>query len=227
MTVQLMVLAGVWATVPVTVQVTVPAGAWTAVLAMARVAELAGAWVMVLAMLQVSMPVTMQVATLVHSSSAVGSACHTAPVEQHLCTGNGWGGVPGLAGGAIPPASPPRFLWPVASKLGGTECELKWDAGLTAGACDGASCGADDGATDGPDHGAGGDAVGDGADSDVGEGTNDGTSSDVEDDAGGREGESAGTGVEAVRARSGTAGDGRRCPLCGGRGCGAGDDTDD
>ena len=109
---------------PVTVQVTVPAGAWTAVLAMARVAELAGAWVMVLAMLQVSMPVTMQVATLVHSSSAVGSACHTAPVEQHLCSCNREGDVPGLAGGAIPPASQPRFVLPMAGRLGRAEREL-------------------------------------------------------------------------------------------------------
>ena len=49
-----------------------------------------------------------------HGKSGTKSACHTAPVEQHLCTGDGLGGVPGLAGVLYPlPARPDSCgLWP-------------------------------------------------------------------------------------------------------------------
>ncbi len=67
-----------------------------------------------------------------HGKSGTESACHTASVEQHPCTGDGWGGVPGLAGGAIPLASPPRFLRPVASRLGGIDRERERDVGSKA-----------------------------------------------------------------------------------------------
>ena len=67
-----------------------------------------------------------------HGKSGTESACHTASVEQHPCTGDGWGGVPGPAGGAIPPASPPRFSRPEASRSGGIEREHEQDSGVTA-----------------------------------------------------------------------------------------------
>jgi hypothetical protein len=70
---------------------------------------------------------TAQAAAPAHSSVVIGSACHTATVEQHPCFCNKRGDVPGLAGGAIPPASPPRFPSPMADRLGGAERELEQD----------------------------------------------------------------------------------------------------
>ena len=69
-----------------------------------------------MAMPRAPMSATAQAAAPAHSSSAIGAACHTATEEQHLCSCNKLGDVLGLAGGAIPPASPPRFPSPMADR---------------------------------------------------------------------------------------------------------------
>ena len=96
-------------------------------LAVVHEAEPAWAWVTVSAPPRAPMPATTQAAAQAHSSVVIGPACHTATVEQHPCFCNKRGDVPGLAGGAIPPASPPRFPSPVADRSGGAEREFEQD----------------------------------------------------------------------------------------------------